>query len=787
MKTFYQSIKKALSPTSKNIISVFSLTLGLTLSLVLFGSVVYQKSFDNFHSKKDRIYLLKLNFQDKDGDRVSGRVPNIVTTAIGAEVPEVEIATQFNSRSYEYSVNNESFELNQLRVDSLFFDVFSFEVLQGNPREDFKDPYSVYLSKSKAKELFGNLNPIGQMINKGNQVFTIKGIFDNFPSNTIITSKFGSIDIIESMSSIKVRDSWFFGSSYYGVIVVKEGISKELAENKIQELMKNKIGKNDLSTMNRIGVNIQYTLLPLADEHSNSQLVNQTSIIISFIALLFIIISALNFSLISLSSISLRLKEIGVHRCYGAKKGKIVRMILTEISIQVLTALGMSILLIFAFKHQISSFFAPINVIFTFENIWGAIIVVILIMLFASIIPSLIFSNISVVSLFGSIKNNNQLWKKAMLFTLIFFTISFLSVILISIKQYDYILNKNIGYDYENLVYTELNIKGEYELDKYIQTLEKLNCIDKVTYSSNLLMHPMPGFSASNDLGDNELRYVMYFEVLPNFFDVHKIDFFEGDGFESESDLTEVIVNRQFIKMMGWKDSQTTFGRYFNLDGTMCRIVAVVNDFESTDQIAELTYRPIAIKSLRPTIKPKPGRMTRVILIAKMTNISHENINAIGNAIRKVDPNYEGEMQYLGEYRKSLMVDFKKQIDGIKISSSIILLILIMGLYGYITNELQFKYREIALRKVYGASIPSIIRMTYKPIALLLVLTIPLSVLASYYAGSMLLERNYADTAEISWWIFVISILFVLFVSLAIVSASTIKIAIRNPVSALYK
>ena len=784
MKHLIYYIKLALKPSLKNIICILSLAFGLSLSLVLFGNVLYERSFDNFHDNKDRTYLINAHyFEDQKESGVHNSLPIMVIPKIFAEIPEIEIATQFYDRPYEYTLNNNVFKLDVIEVDSLFFDVFSFEVLQGNPKEDFKNPGTIYLSQSKAYDLFGNINPIGQILKKSKTTMTVKGIYKDFPANSIITSNYGPVDALESFAKYKIRGGLFGGDRYKGMVVLRDGISELFVEQKIQELLERELPPS------YVGL-VQYRLRPLADEHSNSKSVKQATMIMSLVALLLLVISALNNSLISLSSMSLRLKEIAIHKCNGAKRSRIILMIFTETAVQTLVALILATFFIYAFQNKIASLFAPIDVIFSIEHIWGMILVVLLMLIVSSIIPCVVLSNIPIVTLFTSSKNSNKLWKKIMLFMQLFFTISLISVAFIAVKQYDYMLYKDLGYNCSNLIYTEIELENESEFDKYTAELKSLNCVDGVSYDfEGIVMSKMVGYGVSEKGMGSHLFSTRALTSSSAIFDTHKLEFVDGEPFRDNSnDFGEVVINERFIEMMNWDKNESVIGKTISVWQEENRVVGVVKNFETTPDISATNYEPIIIRNIRPLMRKYNNEFPTTVSVSILLNdITPENIELVRLKLLNLNSENDNAINSYIAYRSDIMKPFEKQVTGLNITSFIILLISAMGLFGFISNELQFKYREIALRRIYGATISNIIMMTYRPIAKLLYVAIPFALFVSYYLGSLFIERNFPDTTPIFWWMLLFPVLFVIFISLFIVFAKTFGVARENPIKTISK
>lgn len=767
----------ALKPNVKNTISVLSLAIGLALVLVLFGDIMYKRSYDNFHENGDRLYFVNTHWgEDDEKFSIDNRVPNVVLPTLMAEMPEIEIGTRYYWSESEYKLGDNEFNLTGLIIDTSFFDTFTFEVIKGNPREDFKDIGTIYLSETKSNDLFGGSDPIGKTIMSDSIAYTIKGIYKDIPKNSIVPKAAFLKPITEHQMT---GTSWYGGAQNYAVLLLREGVSEKQAEINITKIVDTKYDPVKAAAENR---SIKYSISLVSDQHKLDYSVSLMIAMTSFMILLLIIVTALNYSLISVSSLASRLKEFAVHKCNGASGLRVIGMIFIQTAIQTLFALGISIALIIALENQIAQFLTPIDLIFSTENLFSCALIVLFIIVVSAIIPSKIFANISVMSLFRNSRNSHQSWKKVMLFLQLFFSINLIILAIMGYLQYDYMLNKDIGYDYDKLIYTDIKIENRNDIEKYKEELSKLSSVEDITYSDFFLMYGLSGMRVMED--GAKLFSPRYMETDENYFDVHKMDIVDGKAYRDGGSFYDVVVNEKFVESIHWDKDKSAVGKTFRTSNSTYRVIGVVNNFQCAwSDLTVANYFPVV---MFPYVTDSKKDYDKTIyLTIKLNEITPQNLDAVRAVLKKLNPATDSSVSTYRAQRLYQFENVKKPMDSIALSGLIIFLISIIGLYGYISNELQYRHREIALRKVYGASVISIIKMIYRPIFIILCIATPLAVVGGYYGGVMMLGSTLPYMISMPWWIFVSVPMFILLFTYGIVAGRTFKVASENPIKAI--
>ena len=332
MKQIYYVIQTLLRGRGSNIIKVISLGLGLTMSILLFSRVAYEQSFDTCFKDYDNLYQVWSIFSVK-GEKFEPQEWNCgpVAGAILENFPkEVESAVSLSTSMVSAPLYNGSVRLDDRKIaaDSLFFRTMGIDVLNGNPEKDLVQKDIIFLSERFARKVFGEENPIGKTLNYDHQFdLTVKGIYANLPENATINP-----EAVISMPTLWSRNwnnySWSGGDSWVEFIRFRPGADKSVVNARIDAMIDKYRPAEDKKEYG-------YTAFvqPIRDTYRNYDDVQRMRVIMSILGFAILFIAALNYVLISISSLSYRAKSVGVHKCSGASGGTVFSMFLLETGI----------------------------------------------------------------------------------------------------------------------------------------------------------------------------------------------------------------------------------------------------------------------------------------------------------------------------------------------------------------------------------------------------------------------------------------------------------------------
>jgi putative ABC transport system permease protein len=433
------------------VIKIISLTSGLAVALVLFSKVAFEMSYDKFYPDADRLYRIQRKIynlkEDKvgyDGPKINAPLPNALKT----ELSEIEASTVIFISPAEdfFQIEDKIFGEKVVTADTGFFDLFGIALIEGDKRKLDVDA-NVFLSQSAAYRFFGTTSPVGKTILKGSAPLTVAGVFEDLPANSHL-----SFHVLTSLPASRMP-GWNQADAFMGYVKLAPGVAAEEVEAKIPDILplyydvKGKAERGDRD---------EYFLNPVATLHTGETAVKRVILTLSIFAFSLLFIAAMNYVLISISSLARRAISVSIHKCNGASGRDIFGMLLSETAAFVCLALLFAAVLILAFRQSVEAIIqTPLSAVFSFANLWAAPVVIICLMLFAGIIPAYIFSSVPVTHLIQSYSTNKRVWKHTLLFVQ-FATISFIfALLVIIIKQYNLLVNHDPGYTVENMVYSD--------------------------------------------------------------------------------------------------------------------------------------------------------------------------------------------------------------------------------------------------------------------------------------------------------------------------------------------
>jgi putative ABC transport system permease protein len=784
------TIKLALRNIFKNrlsfIIGFTSLIIGFTVSLFI-GVYLYNEiNYDKFH-EKDNIYRVSFSggFAEKKTDYAFAWAP--LGPALKNYFPEI---TDF-VRLYRLASNSVvKYEENKFLHDGLFyadqnfFDFFSFELISGNPKTVLSKPNSVVLTTKMVEFYFGNQNPIGKIIEANNREFIVTGVVKSPPINSHI--KFNFLFSMISMSEDKVGsdpalESWRRINFYtYFRTLNKESI-ESIKSNKQAFIDKELfIFKRDWNA------DIDLIFFPLTDIHFKSHLDrelepnNSTSNlwILFIIALFVLVISCVNFILITTNINITRFKEVYVKRAMGQSRFLLIVTYLLEIFIVCLISFLIALLLFYCLLpqyNQLTSSDFTLNYLMK----WKIIIGIISVLLGVGIIPGYFSGKI----LFN-LKMNSSLQTQASfqssnssLILIIQFCIAFTLIIcsLVFSKQLRFIQNHDLGYDKSNILLVDVNcIKNTAEIiNKKFNTLPRIKstCISM----SHLAQEPSTFAVSLTNQGENAEMQTNYNYVGYNFKNTYGIEIIKGRFFSMDfpTDSFGVVVNQSFCKEIGLSDPVGENITFLNKE---YKIIGVTKDF--------------FFSSFRERIEPYimffkgENRFNRLISIKFTDKIKSSDINEL---IKIWNNEFSEEFFIQNSFEDKLQNRYQNDTILVKLLRYLCVIVVILALSGLLGQNflmLRVRRKEIAIRKVLGADIKSLLYVLNKKYIILLLLSWVGASIISYFLTDEWLN-NFIFRFDNKYLYFIVPIIFSILMSFLFISLRTLTYIKENPANAL--
>lgn len=769
MRNFIYACRSVFKFRSTNVIKLVSLILGLTVGIMLFSRTAFEQSFDNFFPDGDRVYQIIVKSSiTNEPDEEYDMIYEPVTAALAQEFSEIEAATHVYRAWYQqFFVDQDKYSMSTIYADSMFFDVLDFGVLHGNPKATLGVKNNIFISEEYAKRMFKEKDPIGQIVMLNNtDPMTVCGIFKDSPENTHI-----KIDAVLSFATLGggMNMGWGGGDSYRGYFKFRD--SKTVPD--VEARMMGALQKYyDYEADAKSGYNIRYFFRPITEVYSSDPTIQMMSLIMALLAFVIIFMSAMNYVLLSLSSLASRAKEVGVHKCNGASSTTIFVMFLYETAIYVLLALGFVALIYASLQSQLEMMVdVTFATLFAPANLWAVLVIVAVLFVVSGVIPAKIFSSISVTQIFRRFTENRRIWKRVLLFSQFLGASFMLSLLLIIMSQYNTMIGRDLGYDTDNLAYVNLKTPTVEKMETVRQEIARMPQVKGVSLSRGIPLNGLSGTMIEEQETGIQLFSSRFMRVDSAYFEVMGMKLVAGQNIIPGD--SSIVVNQKFVETMRWSDNSV--GRAVYTGGAIMPVAAVVSDFQLGNLYDD--QLPLIISNMR-------GSRNATMNI-RFHELTAESARAVNDKLDELLPELDGvritsyEEAIENQYYAAML--FK---NAVTLASIILLLITTMGVVGYIATEIKRRSREIAVRKVMGARAVDVIVMLTRNISLLTVIASAFGATASYIVGDMW-QGQFSVKAPIEWWMFAAGGGFVLLLVLLSTTLQTWKIANENPVKSI--
>ena len=770
MRQIYYSIRTLLRERGSNLIRVISLSLGLTIGILLFSQIVFELSYDNCYPEAERLAMVRAQITNlstgeimsDDGTNYDYTVFAPTANAVAESMPEeVEYASCVLPER-EYNIYYEEkllSDVDYIYVDSCFFQVFGIPLLKGNLK-DLIIPGSVFVSERFARETFADEDPVGKILSADKQnTFTIRGVYKDVPENTMLTHDF-VVSIYNNNGGYQAGNGWNGNDVFYTFLRLRRESDMDKVNDNIQRV----IEKYTETTID--DWKMDYSIIPLVKRHLDSPDVQKRLVIYGFLGFAIFFVAIMNYMLISIATLSRRAKSVGVHKCSGASSTNIFSMFLAETGILVILSVLLSFLLIFNAREMIEDLLSVrLSSLFTWGTLWVPLLTILVLFVLAGGIPGRLFSRIPVTQVFRRYTDGKKGWKRSLLFVQ-FTGVSFvLGLLLVTLLQYGHLMNRDMGIDVTGLTEAESWLPKE-RVEHIKDELRRQPMVEGVTVATHsVLGQYWTRGLMSNDgkrLATLNFNYCHY-----NYPEVMGIKIIEGTPMKKGGDL---LVNEELVRLMRWTDGAVG-KRVNNVAGT---VVGVFRDIRNESFYA--TQSPIILIGTE--------EQANHTFDVRLKEPFDENLKRLNEYMEKTFPDVSLHFMSVDHMVKDLYKDVYRFRNSVWITSCFILLIVIMGLIGYVNDETQRRSKEIAIRKVNGAEAFHVLRLLTRDILYVSVLSILIGTAVSYFAGRAWLDQ-FAEQIELNPLLFIGTALFIQLLIIVCVVLKAWHIANENPVNSI--
>ena len=770
MRQIYYSIRTLLRERGSNLIRVISLSLGLTIGILLFSQIVFELSYENCYPEAERLAMVRAQITNlstgeimgDDGTNYDYTVFAPTANAVAESMPEeVEYASCVLPER-EYNIYYEEkllSDVDYIYVDSCFFQVFGIPLLKGNLK-DLIIPGSVFVSERFARETFADEDPVGKILSADKQnTFTIRGVYKDVPENTMLTHDF-VVSIYNNNGGYQAGNGWNGNDVFYTFLRLRRESDMDKVNDNIQRV----IEKYTETTID--DWKMDYSIIPLVKRHLDSPDVQKRLVIYGFLGFAIFFVAIMNYMLISIATLSRRAKSVGVHKCSGASSTNIFSMFLAETGILVILSVLLSFLLIFNAREMIEDLLSVrLSSLFTWGTLWVPLLTILVLFVLAGGIPGRLFSRIPVTQVFRRYTDGKKGWKRSLLFVQ-FTGVSFvLGLLLVTLLQYGHLMNRDMGIDVTGLTEAESWLPKE-RVEHIKDELRRQPMVEGVTVATHsVLGQYWTRGLMSNDgkrLATLNFNYCHY-----NYPEVMGIKIIEGTPMKKGGDL---LVNEELVRLMRWTDGAVG-KRVNNVAGT---VVGVFRDIRNESFYAAQS----------PIILIGTEEQANHTFDVRLKEPFDENLKRLNEYMEKTFPDVSLHFMSVDHMVKDLYKDVYRFRNSVWITSCFILLIVIMGLIGYVNDETQRRSKEIAIRKVNGAEASHVLRLLTRDILYVSVLSILIGTAVSYFAGRAWLDQ-FAEQIELNPLLFIGTALFIQLLIIVCVVLKAWHIANENPVNSI--
>jgi ABC-type antimicrobial peptide transport system permease subunit len=772
-------------------INIAGLAVGMAVCILILLWVQDELSYDRFHKNHDDIYRV-IQIWRKGGESHNPVTPAALAPALKEEFPEIVNAARFRGvgRILLKCSDHYFYEQGGAFTDPAAFSMFTFPFVKGNPQTALSNPHSIVLTEPMARKYFGEENPVGKTIEIKNllqtttgdsaltDMFTVTGVLKNIPGNSHLQFDFLlPLHLLDKSIRMDWHNTIYFTYVQLGKDTVQQDVEQKIYSY-LQKPDPNSTASLYLQPLNRIHLYSEFS----TDVAGQGSI--KIVIIVSIIAFSILLIACINFMNLATARSSNRAKEVGVRKVAGARKADLVKQFFSEAFLLSLIALFFSLLLVElllpAFnqltRKELSLDFAGNGTIFLMLVGVGLVTGVI-----AGSYPALFLSSFKPVNVLkGVLKTGfgirGSFFRKTLVITQFSLTIILIIGTVVLYKQLNYIQDRKLGFDKEQLIYIPLNteLRQKYEAVKS-EWLQNPDIIS-VTAASSL-----PSFG--RDIYTEDVHWegkTPDQDVLMNgisigydFVKTFKIDVVEGRHFSTRfpADQSNFVVNEAAIKVMGMKNP---VGQKFTFGDRTGTIIGVVKNYH--------------FKSLRQQIEPlvlrlSPEWVNYLFVRLKPGNVS-DTIDRLEEKWEKTVPGYPFEYYFVDDLLNNLYTVEQQVGKVLRGFTFLAVIIAALGLFGLASFMAEQRTKEIGIRKVLGSSTLSVVALLSKEFCKWVLAANVIAWPIAFFAVDWLLQV-YAYRTPIGIAIFLLSGGFALAIAFLTVCYQSLKAALANPVEAL--
>lgn len=812
---FKNYLKTAIRNLGRNkifaVINIASLSIGISTALVIFLLVNYHFSFDKFETNRQHIYRVVSEFNSSGEVHYNSGVTSPIGAAIKNELTGLNSIVPFRVWNDDAKItlpsnNNQKaitlkHQKNLVFVDENYFNLIGYQWLAGSSKTALQKPYQTVLSQSAANAYFPHLQPaeiVGKQFYINDTIgFTITGIVKDITANTDF--KFTTFISYATLTSTNLKpddfDSWD-NTNGASQLYIKLDANKHPAE--IEKAINQLYNRHHTSRQGDDS-KTTYHLQPLNDIHFNSKygayeipVVNKTVLYgLLAVAAFLLLLGCINFINLNTAQSSQRAKEIGIRKTLGSLRKQLIFQFLSEVFLLTIVATFVSVALV-PFLLKAFAGFIPQGLNFSYvlePNIFIFLIVLtICVTALSGFYPALILSAYKPVLVLrkqvdSTGKTRNTWLRKSLTVSQFVIAQFFIMASLLVSNQIGYMLNKNMGFKKDAIVYFNTSSLNALRNNKYV-LIDKLKSIPEIAMVS--LSNNPP---STNDSWSGTMKYIDGKKEVEtnvqekfgdtNYIRLYNIRLLAGSNLTQSDTVNKFLINETYAHILGFQNPREAVGKNISWNEKKIPIAGVIADFSQAS--LHEPVKPMVIGSL--------SKHERIINVAlqpqnKVGTTWKVAVDKIEKAFKEVYPEDDFEYSFFDEDIAKYYTQEQHMSTLLKWATGLAIFISCLGLLGLVLYTTTQRIKEIGVRKVLGASVSQIVALISKDFLLLVLLAFIIATPLAWLSMNKWMQ-NFADRTSMSWWLFAIAGIFMIFIALLTISIQTIKAAIVNPVKSL--
>lgn len=795
LKIAYRNLVKH---KSYSLLNIFGLSLGITCCILIFAYIGYELSYDGYHKNADNIFRIVSRRSVSGQTSELAISPAPVGPTMVEELPEVVDAVRFSptvKRVFAYQ-DRTFFEEGVLYVDQSVFNVFSFELIEGDPETALEVPFTMVFTEKTAQKYFGDKSPVGKNIKWDNKFnYRVTGVVKDPPPNSHFT--FNALASFSTFIKYDPRIGSWNGGNFQTYLLLEENTDLEKFEQKMKGFHEKYLGP----ALKERGIELEAYLQPLKSIHLHSHVQYELGdnsdirLIYAFwaIAVIILLIACINFMNLATARSAGRAKEVGMRKVLGAQRTKLIVQFLGESFVFAVLSLGLAVLLAQAFFPYFSGLADKAISLDSFDApyLYAVLAAVVLFVGFlAGSYPAFYLSAFKPISaLRGHVPEGSKSSRFRSILVVFQFALSIILIIctIIVFNQHEYMQKKNLGFNKKNLLAVAIqNDEVRIGLESFKQELLNINGVENGGLSSMV-----PGEMYLFSIGTYPEGYARdqtvrmdNFLVDYGFLDTFEIEVVKGRGFSKEitTDFTDaVMINETAARNFGWDDP---LGKTIEIpsDGGLARkiVIGVFKDIHQRSLYSVVEPTVIQYIGTEGAIENRARRLTLRLSSGDLA----ETMAKIEQKWKETFPNHPYYSFFIDEFFDGQHRAEERLGSIFRTFSLLAIIIGCLGLFGLASFTAEQRTKEIGIRKVLGSSVSSIVVLLCRKFFLLLLIANVFAWPVAFFAMKKWLQ-NFPYPVGIGIGTFVITALFAFGIALFTVGYQSFKAARANPVDTL--